>query len=176
MDIFYLIILGLTLSIDAFSIMLGMGYKVQLQHQSYILVLSIGLFHFIMPILGAFLGYNIKRLIIIPPNIFMSIILFLIAINILLTINKEETNYKSSIISIIVISLSVSLDSFSIGLGLIINNYNVVFSSIIFSIISALITFLGIQLSNYLNNKYQKKFKLFSVYLLLILGIIHILK
>ena len=53
----------------------------------------------------------------IKPNIIVSIILTFIGINMCIT-KKEKLDPLKSIIEILLFSLAVSLDSFSVGLGL----------------------------------------------------------
>jgi len=71
--------------------------------------------------------------------------------------------------------LSVSIDSFSVGIGLGAGEENVFLSGIIFSICSATFTYLGLSLGKKLTIKYGKIANVIGSILLLILGIQHLM-
>lgn len=130
-----------------------------------------------MPLLGLTIGSFITSKIIFNPNILVGIILSLISIEMIISSFKEqEDKFLTSMLGYILFGLSVSIDSLTTGIGLsaITNSY--ILSVTIFSIISFIFTFLGLNLGNILNQKYGKASTIIGGTILLILGIIYIFK
>ena len=172
----YLFILGICLSVDAFSISLNLGWQIKEKYKWFFFTLSVGMLHFLMPILGAFLGSRISKILDINTDFFMGLILFFIGLTSLLSINKDEELLSMSVPSLLGIALSVSVDSFTLGIGLIYKRINILLSGLIFSFCSSFFTYFGLLLGKYLSTRFDQKFKMASIILLLLLGVIHILR
>ena len=167
MSFLYLVIIAVALSLDAFSISLSLGREMS-DKQIFLLSTSIGLLHAGLPFFGALLGFYIKK-VIIDMNIFSSIIFFYLAFS-----NICEKENKSFIINkILIISISVSIDSFLVGISL---DQNIFMAMIIFSVITFSFSYIGLIISRYLNKIYGKKFNYLSFLILLILALMHLYK
>jgi putative Mn2+ efflux pump MntP len=171
-EFIYLLLLGLSLSIDAFSVALNLGWQLGTKKTFATLV---SIMHFIMPLLGAFFGSKIKVLLIFNTNYLFSIILIILAINTLINIKNKTIIKNINLLLLLILAISVSLDSFSLGIGMIFSSFNIILACFIFFFCSGLITYLGLILSKYLTTKYDTTFKIIGATLLLFLGIIHIL-
>ena len=127
---------GIGLSMDAFSLALSLGTTNPNNKTIIKTSLIVGIFHFLMPLLGYFIGYAFKYKI---PNInILTFVLFLIlSIEMYKSKDEEKTNILNNI-TILLIAFSVSLDSFTVGIAFGLNNEYILISSIIFSLISAL--------------------------------------
>lgn len=80
----------------------------------------------------------------------------------------------TNFLSILFFSLTVSIDSFSVGIALgITKNYTSV-AFIIFSIVSATFTLLGLLLGKYLSQKLEKKATYFGIIILVLLALKYI--
>ena len=172
-----LLIIAIGLSMDAFSLALGYGTIGLTKLDNFKVSLFVGIFHFFMPIIGLFIGVKITNILHINPNFIMGVILLFIALEMLIGIFKnEQKELKIKLISLIFFSLSVSLDSFSTGIGLeaITNNY--LLSSIIFSIISFSFTYLGLILGKYASLVLGNYAKILGIILLSIIGIVNLCK
>lgn len=177
MKIITIFLIAVSLSMDAFSLALIYGTQGIKRKDKIILSLIVGMYHFIMPLIGLVIGLLITKKIFINTNILVGIILSLISIEMIISSFKEkEENFLLTIPGYLIFGLSVSIDSLSTGIGLpaITNNY--LLSSIIFSTISFIFTYLGLNLGNKLNNKYGKYSTLVGGAILLTLGIIYIFK
>ena len=172
-----LFILGVSLSMDTFSIFLSIGTFNISKRKITILCIFIGLLHFLMPIIGSFIGNKIVTFLQIKVDILLGLILLFIGIEMLIDLIKdEEKEFDLSILNMIILSISVSLDSFSTGIGLsaITNNY--ILSGLIFSVCASSFTFLGYLIGKYSSNKIGKYANLIGVIILFVLGIFHIFK
>ena len=168
MSLIYFFI-GIGLSMDAFSLSLSLGTTNPNIKSIIKTSVTIGIFHFFMPIIGYIIGlyFNTK---INNSNIFTSIIFFILTYEIYKNRNEEETSILTNI-NILLISLSVSIDSLSVGIALGLNNELIYLASTIFSIISFLFTYVGLILGKKLNSKYKNISTYIGIILLLIVAL-----
>ena len=100
-EIVTLLLIGIGLSMDAFSLSLGIGTYLKSNKKIIFLASSIGIFHFIMPIIGNILGNRIIMFLDIEANIILGILLIIIAIKMLIDLIKnEEVNVDFKYISL----------------------------------------------------------------------------
>ena len=173
-EIVSILLIGISLSMDTFSLSLTLG-TVSENKLIKILPLFVGIFHFFMPILGNIIGVTLINLLNLASNIILGTVLIVLGINLAIHYFKDETaEINLNIIGIIIFALSVSIDSFSVGLGIndITNNYYI--ASIIFALCSAAFTYLGIIIGKYSSKLIGKYAIILGIFLLLILGIFHL--
>ena len=169
-----ILLIGISLSMDTFSLSLTLG-TVSENKLIKILPLFVGIFHFFMPILGNIIGITLINLLNLASNIILGTVLIVLGINLAIHYFKDETaEINLNIIGILIFALSVSIDSFSVGLGIndITNNYYI--ASIIFALCSAAFTYLGIIIGKYSSKLIGKYAIILGIFLLLILGIFHL--
>lgn len=175
MKILTIVLIAISLSMDAFSLAMLYGTEGIKRKDKLILSIIVGIFHFIMPIIGLSIGSIITNKIIFKHDILEGIILSLIAIEMIISSFKEkEQTFLISIPGFLLFGLSVSIDSLTVGIGLQTITDNYVLSALIFSITSLIFTLLGLNLGNILNQKYGKISTLIGGIILFILGLIHI--
>ena len=173
-EIVSILLIGISLSMDTFSLSLTLG-TVSENKLIKILPLFVGIFHFFMPLLGNIIGITLINLLDLASNIILGTVLIVLGINLAIHYFKDETaDINLNIIGIIIFALSVSVDSFSVGLGIndITNNYYI--ASIIFALCSAAFTYLGIIIGKYSSKLIGKYAIILGIFLLLILGIFHL--
>lgn len=166
-------IIALSLSMDAFSLSLAYGTN-QINKKSKLSIM-VAVFHFLMPLIGSFIGSIILNLVKLNPNIIVGIILLFIGLSMCL---KKEENISpiKTIIELLLFSLAVSLDSFSVGIGLKAITNNIYLSSIIFSITAGTITYLGLILGNKISQKVGSISQIIGGIFLIIIGIMYLIK
>lgn len=170
MNILEIILVGLSLSMDAFTISITKGlvnFKIK---TGLIVSFFFGLFQFIMPIIGYCVGNNFSEKI-INYNPYISMVL-LITIGILMIREKEEiieNNLKFS--ELIMLALATSIDALVIGISFSFLKVPIISSSIIIGIITFLICLVGYYLGNKFNKKVGKYSNLIAGIILIILGI-----
>jgi putative Mn2+ efflux pump MntP len=170
-----LFILGVSLSMDTFSVFLSIGMFGISKKKILFLCGFIGLLHFIMPIIGSFIGNKIVTYLNVEVNILLGIILLFIAIEMLIDLIKNEDKIINlDILNMILISMSVSLDSFSTGIGLHAITDDYLLSGLIFSICASSFTYLGYIIGNYSSNKIGKYANVLGIVILVTISIIHI--
>ena len=175
-EIVSLILIGVSLSMDTFSLSLGIGPIINESKYNIFLPIIVGVFHFFMPLFGNYLGVKLIKILSLSSNILLGVILILLSIHLILDyFNEKEVSFRINIINSLVFALGVSIDSFSVGLGIsdITNNY--LLSSLIFAICSFVFTNFGLIIGNY-SHKYMGNYaNLLGILLLLILGLYHLL-
>jgi len=170
-----LLLIGVSLSMDTFSISLSIGtFNITRKKVAFLCTL-VGVMHFIMPLIGTYLGTKITMFLNINVNFLLGIILLFIAVEMIIDlINKEEKYFNLSLFNMFLVSISVSLDSFSTGLGLSAITDDIILSGVIFSFCASCFTFLGLLIGKYSNNKLGIYSNIVGIIILLILGITHI--
>lgn len=162
---------------DAFSLSLLYGTEGISKKSKTLLPIIVGVYHFIMPLIGLSIGSFITSKIIFNTNILVGFILFLISIEMIVSSFKEkEEKFLLSIPGYLLFGLSVSIDSLTTGIGLPVITNNYILSALIFSITSFIFTLLGLNLGNILNQKYGKISTIVGGTILLIIAIIYIFK
>lgn len=152
---------------DAFTLSLTYGLLSVPKKRILLVSLSVGLFHFIMPLLGIEVGNVISTFINANFKMILILVLGIILAESIKSLNEEnEKEYDLNFINIIIFSLLVSFDSFSVGIGLKYITDNVLLGSSIFTILSFSFTYAGFSLGKYLKKKAAKNSKLLGIILL----------
>ena len=112
-------LIGVSLSMDTFSLSLSMGTLIKNKKFLTLFPFVVALFHFIMPLIGNKIGITIMNCFNVASNIVLGLILIILGVNLAIQFfKKEEINININLISIIFLAFSVSIDSFTIGLGI----------------------------------------------------------
>lgn len=176
MSLYIIIVIAVSLSMDAFSLSLAYG-TINLE-KKYILKLSVivGIYHFFMPLIGLKLGNIIENIINVNPNLITLIVLSYIGIEMIIeSFKKQEKVKKMNLKELILFGLAVSIDSFSTGIGLNTITQNYITSVTIFSLTSFIFTYLGLILGKKINNIIGKISTLIGGIILIIIGIMYII-
>lgn len=159
---------------DAFSLALIYGTQSISKRNKIILSIIVGIYHFVMPLLGVFLGNIILKYLVINLSIVVSIIFLFIGIEMIVSSIKDDSHdFVVSIFGFLIFGLSVSIDSFTTGIGLNVINNNYLEVSSIFCIVSGSFTYLGLILGNKLGSIFGKLSTIIGGVILIILGIIY---
>ncbi len=176
-ELLSLLIIAIALSMDTFSLSLGLGTSFINKNKFFLFPLIVGLMHFLMPILGFLIGQKLVLIFTLKSNFLLGIILIYLAILMFIDIIKPNKIVKElNILSMFVLAISVSLDSFSTGIGIIAITNNLILATIIFSLTSFFFTYLGLLIGKYANKLLGIYASLLGSILLLIIGLFHLCK
>ncbi len=174
-QIITIIMVAIGLSMDAFSLAILYGTLSFDKKKSLTLSGSVGVFHFFMPLLGNFVGLAIMRILPIKPNILVGVIFLIISIQMMVSIFKEEEIIDlKGIWAILLFAFTVSIDSFSVGIGLSAICNNKILAVFVFSITSFMFTFTGLTIGSKLTEKFGKVSTFLGSAVLLCLSIIYL--
>ncbi len=177
-----IVLTSLSMSVDAMTVSAvdSIQEKNMKKTKSILISLVFGLFQFIMPIIGYFIGYSFKDILeaYIPWIAFS--LLTLLSIKSLIDWIKdrkkkdegEEVNKKISILEILVQGISTSIDALCIGFVYL--NLNIANAMIVFSIIGIttfLLSLLTSLFGNLLANKLEKWAELIAAIVFLAVGL-----
>jgi putative Mn2+ efflux pump MntP len=166
---------AISLSMDAFSLSLAYGTLNMQKKDINCLSIIVGIYHLVMPLIGMYVGKTIIGLLPIQPNTLVFIVLFFIGTEMIIESFKEDKNIKIlSIIEMLLFGFAVSLDSFSVGLGLKVLYKTPFVAALIFMISSFIFTYLGLILGKKISSLVGKIATIFGGITLIIIGIIYL--
>ncbi len=173
-EIVSILMIGISLSMDTFSLSLSLGSIIN-SKKIKILPLIVGLFHFFMPLLGNIFGLKLVSWFNLASHVLLGLILIFLGINLAIHYFKDENiEINLSLLGFFIFAFGVSIDSFTVGLGISAITHNYLKASIIFALCSAAFTYLGILIGKYSSRMIGKKATLLGIVILLILGIYHL--
>lgn len=175
-EIFSIILIGIALSMDTFSLSLGVGMFNTTSKKALKLALIVGIMHFLQPLLGMCLGEQLIKVFELKCDILLGIILIFIAIQMIIDILKhEEEKFNLSIWGMLLFAFGVSIDSFSVGLGIKAITSNIYLAMSIFSVCSFIFTYMGVVIGRQANKILGIYANIIGVVILFILGLVHLL-
>lgn len=145
-EMFTLCVMAFALGMDAFSVGLGMGMIRLKLKQIFKIGVMIGLFHVWMPLLGIIAGRFLSERFGQFAGYAGGLLLLILGLQMIWSSLKSEENRLITPVGfgLIVFALSVSLDSFSVGLTLGIYKAKTVAVLISFGIAATLLTWAGL--------------------------------
>jgi len=141
MELLLVLVVAVSLSMDAFSLSLAYGTLGIPKKQILLLSFIVGCFHFFMPIIGMLIGTSVLNIIKINPDIIVFIVLLIIGIQMIFDSFSENEDLKvMKTLELFLFAFAVSIDSFSVGLTLTNISSNYILSVIIFALCSMIFT------------------------------------
>ena len=129
-----------------------------------------------MPLIGMIIGDKLIQVFNINCDVLLGIILIFIAIQMFIDIiKKQEEKFNFSLPGMLLFAFGVSLDSFTVGIGMnaITNNYLLAIST--FAICSFLFTYCGILVGKFANKLLGMYANIIGVIILFVLGLVHLI-
>lgn len=175
MSIFIIFMIAVSLSMDAFSLSLAYGTLNLSKKHRMQLSSIVGAYHFLMPLLGMAIGNTVFKILPIKPYIIVFVILGFIGIQMILESFKEDRGLDvMGFLQLFIFGFAVSVDSFSVGIGLKAIHENYVLCAAIFSISSFCFTYLGLLLGSKIHNYIGKASTIIGGIVLIIIGILYL--
>jgi manganese efflux pump family protein len=161
MDIINTLLISFALGIDAFSVALGTGaFLVKTtKRQKFRLSFHFGLFQFLMPIIGWFLGSSVYNYVKDYDHWVVLILLSVIGLKMIYDSFKVDTEkIKTDVtkgFSLLILSIATSIDALAVGFSYALIKQSIFLPSIIIGVIAAAMTLTGI----YIGEKFSAKFE-----------------
>lgn len=167
--------IAVSLSMDAFSLSLAYG-TLGLKIKDMLKLSSIvGVYHFIMPLLGLFVGKIFLKIFPLNPDMIVFIVLLFIGSQMIIeSIKHEEIDKKTTFLELLFFGLAVSIDSFSVGIGLGSISKHYIVCAIIFSVSSFLFTYLGLILGKHISEIVGRISTIIGGIVLIFIGIFYL--
>lgn len=176
MQLLIIFSIAVSLSMDAFSLSLSYGTLGITKTEIIKLSIIVGIYHFFMPLLGFYFGRILLSFIPLNPDLIVFIVLSFVGIEMIIaSLKKENLIKKTKIIDLLFFGLAVSMDSFSVGIGLNAISHKKIICSAIFSITSFLFTYFGLILGKKINQLVGKISTIVGGIVLIIIGILYLI-
>lgn len=173
MTLLEMILTGLSLSMDAFTVSIckGLSSKKKNNYHAIIISLYFSIFQFIMPLLGYYIG-NIFNDKIIYYNPYISMILLIIIGSLIYKEdNLDNIEDNISFKEMFFLAIATSIDAFVIGISFSFLKVNIISSCLIIGIITFIMCYIGYFVGNILNHKFNKYSNKIAGIILIIIGI-----
>ncbi|WP_042143890.1 manganese efflux pump MntP family protein [Paucisalibacillus sp. EB02] len=140
-----ILMMAVAIGMDAFSVSLGLGMQNIRLKRIAIIGIVIGLFHIIMPFLGIVVGKLISEQIGDWTTLAGGLLLFGIGAHMLFSAfnHESEKMIQTAGLGLLILALSVSIDSFSVGLSFGLSGVKTALTLILFGASSMVLTWAG---------------------------------
>ena len=174
MSLSEIIVIAFGLVLDAFAVSLGAGAVGRIgNHRGAIrLAFHFGLFQFLMPVLGWYVGFKIEPLVKSVDDWIAFFLLSYIGVKMIWDSYKPVDEFRrdpSKGKEMVLLSVATSIDALVVGFSLAILMINVWYPAIIIGIVTALLSITGIYLGKVIGSKIGKKLEIMGG--LIIIGI-----
>lgn len=176
MGIVEIFFIALGLAMDAFTfaickgILLGkVNNKVACKVGFYF-----GFFQALMPIIGFFLGFNFRNIVVHIDHWIAFCFLIIIGVNSIYNVycsDEKELDLCVNFSSIIISAIATSIDALAVGITFVFLKVDIWLSSMIIGLTTFILSALGLKLGSKIGNKGQNYFKLIGGIVLILMGI-----
>ncbi|MCK9425123.1 MAG: manganese efflux pump MntP family protein [Ignavibacteriaceae bacterium] len=171
------LLLSLGLALDAFAVSLSVGTSIKTRtwRDLFRLPFHFGLFQFLMPVIGWYLGSTVEPFIAEIDHWIALILLVAIGTRMIKSsfLEREETQKSdpSRGMALIMLSFATSIDALAVGFSLALLGYNIWYPSILIGIITAILSLLGLLAGSRLGNKFGRTVEVIGGIILIIIGL-----
>ena len=177
MEIYEIFFLAFALSLDAFSVAIGIGITAFQPRQVFRLSWHFGIFQFFMPLVGWQLGKPLSIVIGRYSHWVAFAILIIIGIKMIsdsfrkvTTPSPQNATDKTRGWSLVLLSIATSIDALGAGIGLGLLEIQLLKSCLIIGVVAALMTFIGMKLGRYLSQAFGARFEALGGFVLIALA------
>jgi manganese efflux pump family protein len=177
MTLIEIVLIAVGLAMDAFavSICAGTNELTKGKRPTFRLSFHFGLFQFLMPIIGWFLGSSIQTYIENYDHWIVLILLSYVGFKMIKSGFENNSGVKKGDLSkgmnLVIVSIATSIDALAIGISLAMLQTGIWYPSIIIGIITAGLSVLGVRLGNKLGAKFGKRMEILGGIILILIGI-----
>lgn len=176
MHIIVIFIIAISLSMDAFSLALAYGTLNLDKKDIRLLSIIVGIYHFFMPLLGLCIGNFLLKIFHIQPDLIVFLVLSFIGLQMIIeSFKQEEKAEYMSKVELFLFGLAVSIDSFSVGIGLRAITSHFILCASTFSVASFSFTYLGLFLGKKINFIFGKISTVIGGGVLIVIGFIYLI-
>lgn len=165
---------GLGMDAFAVSICKGLSIKNYNINKSVIVGLYFGLFQGIMPLIGYVLGSSFTNIISSFDHYIIFVLLFGIGFNMMREgLSKESINLNDLVNfkEMFPLAIATSIDALAVGITCAFLRVNIIQMIMVISIITFIMTFIGVRIGNVVGIKYEKKAQIIGGIILISLSI-----
>ena len=182
MSFITIFLIAVGLAMDAFAVSVSNGvaaYNFKKKH-AFKLGMYFGVFQFVMPILGWFLGISVKEYVEAFDHWIAFVLLLVIGSNMIIESIKEGSDEHAvcrktadeflTVKCLVFQAVATSIDALAVGISFAILNINIVYASAIIGVVAFIISFAGGILGKKLGTILKKKAEIFGGIILVLIG------
>lgn len=177
MGLMEIFLIAVGLSLDAFAVSVGAssGGKVNDARSKFRLSFHFGLFQFMMPVIGWFLGTTIEPLVKNFDHWIAFALLFYVGLKMIFEACKKEKDETkgnpSKGMTLVVLSVATSIDALVVGFSLALINVAIWQPSLIIGVVTGLLSLIGIYIGSFLGSKFGSKMEFAGGLVLIFIGV-----
>ena len=177
MNIFEILLIALSMSMDAFAVCLGAGTQERTSgpRPTFRLAFHFGLFQFLMPILGWFAGTTVVNYIAAYDHWVAFGLLAFVGVRMIRSgLGKDEANEKNDPSrgwNLVLLAIATSIDALAIGFSLGLVGVTIWYPAVVIGVVTGLVSWMGILLGNRLGAKFGKRMEIIGGIILILMGI-----
>lgn len=177
MGLFELILIAVSLAMDAFAVSIckGLSMKKMEWKKAIIIGLYFGIFQAGMPVIGYLLGIRFEESIkFIDHWIAFGLLAFIGGSMIKEALSKKEDDEiddKVDFKTMVILAIATSIDALAVGVTFAFLNVNIVLAVSLIGILTFIISCLGVKIGNVFGDKYEKKAEIAGGIVLILIGL-----
>ena len=177
MTFFEIILIALSMAMDAFAVCISAGTADRFRgpRPTFRLAFHFGLFQFLMPVLGWFAGTTIVHYIAALDHWVAFALLAFVGARMIRSGLSNESQARdidpSRGWTLVMLSIAVSIDALAIGLSLALVGVTIWYPATIIGVVTGLVSWLGFRLGNNLGAGFGKKMEVAGGVVLILLGL-----
>lgn len=173
MNIFELLVLGLALSADscAAAVSIGIDLKKIKLKTALLIACTFSLFQSMMPVIGYTLANMLSSILASIDHFISFLVLFVLGINMIKDRDNNERLDYMSFYALLIISIAVTLDAFTVGITYSLLHVSLYLTIIINFLTTFITTLIGLKIGNILGCAFKKRAKIIGGLVLISLGI-----
>lgn len=177
MDLWEILLIALGLAMDAFAVSLSAGANRLTSgvRPTFRLSFHFGLFQFLMPVIGWFIGSSLQNYIEAVDHWIALALLSYIGYKMikagLSPDSEKKQNDPSKGANLMILSLATSIDALAVGFSLGLLRVNIWYPAFIIGIITAVLSLIGIKIGNRLGLKLGSRMEVIGGVVLIIIGL-----
>ncbi|MGN1051385.1 MAG: manganese efflux pump MntP family protein, partial [Acutalibacteraceae bacterium] len=177
MNIIQILLIAVSLAMDAFAVSICKGLKMKRIDYKYTVTLAafFGGAQAIMPLIGYFIGNIFEKYITKFDHWISFAILVFIGVKMILDAVKDKEEDTGEILydykDMFILAIATSIDALAVGVTFSFEENSIVIPVIIIGIVTFLISFIGVKIGNKFGAKYNKKAEIFGGVMLCLIGI-----
>lgn len=176
MNFYEILLIALSMSMDAFAVCLGAGTQSRTTgpRPVFRLAFHFGLFQFFMPVIGWFAGTTIVRYISAYDHWVAFGLLAFVGIRMICSgfdpTSAEQKNDPSRGWTLVMLAFATSIDALAVGFSLGVVGVTIWYPAVVIGVVTGLISLLGIYLGNRLGQKFGKRMEIIGGIILVLIG------
>lgn len=175
MGIIELIIIGISLAMDAFTVSLGKGLSLRHISPKHALIAGVwfGSFQALMPIIGYWLGHSLSAAVSDIDHWIAFVLLLVIGVNMIREAWTDDAEHDDDMRprKMFVLAVATSIDALAVGVSMAFLDVNIWMAAAIIGIVTLLLSFIGVYLGSCVGSRLGSKAGFAGGAILIIIGI-----